>query len=179
MKGNERHSALSEVFRKEGKRMTAFADRYFSGSEEVNGEDIVQDVFLHLFDMTDLSIPVEALSAYIYRSLRNRITDFFRKKRMATVSSSEEFDIVSLIEDERSQVEDLFLISIETEILYEALGYLDEMEQKLIIETEFENRPFKEIAAETDTAVGTLLSKKSRAVKKLKKILMKEFEYEF
>ncbi len=169
MNGQERHSALGNLFKNEQKRMTAFADRFFLGVDEISGEDIVQDVFTHLFDMPDFSIPVEALSAYVYRSIRNKITDFFRKRRMPTVSTGEDIDIVSLMEDERSRIEELFFLDIEINLLYQALGKLDTLEQKVVIETEFEGRPFRDISEETGTPIGTLLSKKSRALKKVTK----------
>jgi RNA polymerase sigma factor (sigma-70 family) len=57
------------------------------------------------------------------------------------------------------------------EKLFKAIDSLKNEEKALIIATEFEGESFKELSEKWDEPLGTLLSRKSRALNKLKKIL--------
>src|SRR5438552_17525606 len=46
-----------------------------------DAEDILQDVFFELVEAYRLMKPVEQVGAWLFRVARNRITDFFRKKK--------------------------------------------------------------------------------------------------
>lgn len=61
--------------------------------------------------------------------------------------------------------------------LEEALELLDEKSRLVFVETELFGKSYKELAEATGEPIGTLLSRKSRAVKKLS-IILDEFEIE-
>src|SRR4030042_6096522 len=65
-----------------------YVRRRIDDAADHEAEDIVQDVVVHLFDRADPSIPIQNFAAYIYRALRNRIVDYFRRRR-ETVALSE------------------------------------------------------------------------------------------
>ena len=58
------------------------------------------------------------------------------------------------------------------EKLFAALDLLKRKEREIIILTEFENKSFAECAELYQEPVGTLLSRKSRALKKVREILV-------
>jgi RNA polymerase sigma factor (sigma-70 family) len=49
--------------------------------DQSDAEDILQEVFYELVAAYRLFEPVEQASAWLFRVARNRITDFFRKKK--------------------------------------------------------------------------------------------------
>ena len=80
-------SRLAEVFRTEYSRLIGFVRRRVDHMATQDAEDFVHDVAVHLFNQGDISAPVENLSAYVYRSLSNRIADYFRKRRRMQTAS--------------------------------------------------------------------------------------------
>src|SRR5271157_1553033 len=77
---------LDRFFRKEYEKLVNFIrknleDRFF----EVSPEDIVQDVVLGLMSKLEVNAQIENLTAYIYRSVKNKIIDY-QKKKQRTVS---------------------------------------------------------------------------------------------
>ena len=74
-------SKFSEFFQKEYFRLVRYVRRLIDDAADRDAEDIVQDVMLSIFDKADVTIPIENLAAYVYRSLRNKVIDVFRKKK--------------------------------------------------------------------------------------------------
>ena len=169
--------SLDRFFRVEYQKLVNFVrknldDRYFESSPE----DIVQDVALSLIDKLDLDAQIGNLTGYIYRSVKNRIIDY-QKKKQRTVSLETFTDrkngnyLLNTIADE-TLAEEKDYANIGPEILRQAISQLRPDEQAVIIATEFENQTFEEISMEWDVPLGTLLSRKHRALSKLHKILL-------
>lgn len=144
-------------------------------AEGQDAEDILQDVAVNLFTRFDLDYTVENIAAYIYRSIRNRITDFRRKKRqefpMATFTDEEGNDLILVLPSEALQDFTPEASDEPEPDLEKALKMLSEEERELIIETSFNGNTFAELSARWGVSQGTLLSKKHRAIAKLHKIL--------
>jgi len=169
---NEATHPLTEFFRREGRRLVSFVRGRIEDSAELEAEDLVQDVFASLWDRSDPLAEVENLSAYVWRSLRNRVVDALRKRR-PTLSldrplGDEEGLVLAdiLASDEPDALEEL-LEAEELSDLARGLEILDPRERELIRQTEFEGRTFRELSEEWQVPIGTLLSRKSRAIRKL------------
>jgi RNA polymerase sigma factor (sigma-70 family) len=168
--------SLDQFFRKEYQKLVNYVrknieQRYF----EASPEDIVQDVALGLIGKLDLDTQIGNLTAYIYQSIKNRIIDY-RKKKQRTESienftnNQHENYLLNTIKDE-TVTENQDYENIEPELLRHAISLLRPDEQMVIIATEFENRTYEEISEEWEIPLGTLLSRKHRALSKLHKIL--------
>jgi RNA polymerase sigma factor (sigma-70 family) len=164
--------SLVDFFRREGRRLAAFVRGRIEDSVDLEAEDIVQDVFANLLERADPLAEVENLSAYVWRSLRNRVVDALRRRRSTisldtplegedglslkdTIATSEPDALAGL-----ESAEDLAALAL-------ALESLDPRERELVRLTEFEGRTFRELSEEWSVPIGTLLSRKSRAVRKL------------
>ena len=177
MKNKTRQKALSDFFKKEYSNLVLFVQRLISDTAARDSQDIVQDVAFNLFSATDISIPIENLSAYIYRAIRNRVVDEFRKRKKDTVSLEEklyrdgELTLADVIQD---TCPDMSKVVVNNEIrnqLYKAIDTLNEEQKAIIIETEFENRSFRELSEEWDIPIGTLLARKSRGLQSIRTAL--------
>jgi RNA polymerase sigma factor (sigma-70 family) len=169
--------SLDRFFRNEYQKLLNFVrknldERYF----EASPEDIVQDVALGLIDKLDLDTQIGNLTAYIYRSVKNKIIDY-RKKKQRTVSIETFTDrkngnyLLNNVSDEISDEEKDYS-DMGPELLQQAISQLRPDEQAVIIANEFEQRSFEELSLEWDVPLGTLLSRKHRALAKLYRILL-------
>ena len=154
-------SRLAEYLRQERQALIGYVRRRIDDAADHEAEDIVQDVVVHLFDRADPSIPIQNLAAYIYRALRNRIVDFYRRRREtaalqeAQVGSGED---PSLEIEKEEMLDDVFA----------ALERLSDKEKAIVLATEMEGRTFKELAEDWGIPIGTLLARKSRALDKIR-----------
>src|ERR1700684_129246 len=83
----EQDRRISEVIQRERARLGAFIRKRVA--DEGDAEDILQDVFYELVEAYRLMKPVEQMGAWLYRVARNRIIDFFRKKRAVAPPSGQ------------------------------------------------------------------------------------------
>ena len=139
---------------------------------EMDAEDLVHDVLLKILEKTDLNAPLEYMAAYVYRSLKNRVIDYFRTRK-STLSLDGDQDgesgrLIDLLYDLRPNALALLQTGQGKEELFTALERLSEMEKEVIIAHELEGIPFKELAQTWEVPQNTLLSHKSRAMKKLR-----------
>jgi RNA polymerase sigma factor (sigma-70 family) len=142
---------------------------------ELDAEDIVQDVFVRLLEKADTTAPLDNLAAYVYRSLRNRVIDSTRtRKRTESLEGDtrpEGERLVDILKDLKPNPLEEAQTREGREALFAALAHLSETERAVVIAHEFEGVPFKKLAAEWQTPINTLLSHKSRAIKKLRDYL--------
>lgn len=162
-----RNDGLSEIFRREQGRLRSFVRRRVA--DEGDAEDILQDVFYELVEAYRLMKPVEQAGAWLFRVARNRIIDFFRKKR--PVQLEDDLSIEELLPSPDAGPEAAFARSVLWEELEEALAELPEAQSEVFIAHEIEGRSFKEMAAETGVSVNTLISRKRYAVLHLRERL--------
>ena len=153
------NDSLTEIFRREQGRLRSFVRRRVA--DEGDAEDILQDVFFALVEANWLTRPVEQAGAWLFRVARNRIIDFFRKKRPVQF---EEQGIEDLLPSAGAGPEDAYVRSLLWDELEQALAELPEEQRSVFIAHEIDGRSFKEISAETGVSVNTLLSRKRYAV---------------
>jgi RNA polymerase sigma factor (sigma-70 family) len=169
--------SLDRFFRDEYQKLVNYIrknldERY----AEASPEDIIQDVAAGLIDRFDLDAQIGNLTGYFYRAVRNRIIDY-RNKKQRTVSIERFTDsqngnyLLNTVRDEEITDEKDYA-DIDPEMLREAISGLRPDEQAIIIATEFEDHTYEELSEEWEVPLGTLLSRKHRALSKLHKILL-------
>jgi len=157
-------SKLTSYLDREHKALVAYVRRRIDDASLEEAEDIVQDVAVSLFERADPTAPIQDLAAFIYRAIRNRIIDRFRRRR-PTLS----LDDVPLASGDNPQKN---MEKRETlELLFKAVEILSEEEKAVVLATEFDGWSFRELAEEWKIPLGTLLARKSRALQKMKKHL--------
>jgi len=157
-------SKFSQFFQKEYSRLVRYVRRLIDDAADRDAEDIVQDVMLSLFDKADVTAPIENLAAYVYRSLRNRVIDIFRKKEDAV-------PLPDVIPDAGSDTDQAVEKKELMEMVFRAVDSLPAEQRAVLIATEWEGWSFRELSDKWDTPIGTLLARKSRAVQHVRKKL--------
>ena len=158
---------ISEEVARQGPRLRNFVRRRVR--DAADAEDIVQDVFFELVDSYRLPRPVEEVGAWLFRVARNRITDFFRKKRPVPIADLQAddggiADIVELLPSADAGPEAAYARGLLLEELDAALAELPREQREAFIANEIEGRSFRELAAESGESINTLLSRKRYAV---------------
>jgi RNA polymerase sigma factor (sigma-70 family) len=95
----EQDLRIGEVFKREQARLRHFIRRRVRDPRDA--EDVLQDIFYRLVAANRLLMPIDHVTAWLFRAARNRITDLFRKRRLDSVSATAGGD------DESLRLEDL------------------------------------------------------------------------
>jgi RNA polymerase sigma factor (sigma-70 family) len=175
---------ISDEIAREGPRLRNFVRRRVADSADA--EDILQDVFVELVESYRLPQQVEQVGAWLFRVARNRITDFFRKKRpdaLADVSGNDapegdDIAIEDLLPSDEAGPEAAYARDVLLEELDAALNELPPEQREVFVAHEIEGVSFKELAARTGVSMNTLLSRKRYAVLHLRERLQAIY-YEF
>ncbi len=155
---------VADFFQTEYKKLVRYVRSRIDDAADRDAEDIVQEVMLNIFDKADISIPIENLTAYIYQALRNRITDLFRKRR-------EVYSLEKVVQDSGHDPGKIFENKELQDMVFQAIDSLNADERDVLMATEFDDRSFMELSKEMGLPLGTLLARKSRALKKIRKKL--------
>jgi len=169
---------IQSTFRKERRRLLDFIRRRIEKVEDA--EDIVQEVFSDFVELYQLFQPVEQAAAWLFRAARNKIIDFYRKKKpqsldkMQANSDEEEgnyylLDAILPYSEEEAETEMMQDAIMEAVML--ALSEIPKEQAEVFIAHEIEDKSFKEISDEKDIPVNTLLSRKRYAILALREKL--------
>ena len=170
----EQDQRISEAVERERPRLRNFIRKRVPAESDV--EDILQDVFFELVEAYRLMKPVEQVGAWLFRVARNRITDFFRKKKPEPLDDGESLVLQDLLPSPEAGPEAAFARSVLLEELDAALDELPDEQRDVFIAHEVQGRSFKELAVETGVSVNTLLSRKHYAVLHLRERLQSMYD---
>jgi RNA polymerase sigma factor (sigma-70 family) len=176
MKETVGQKSIADFFNLERSRLVGYVRRLIDDAAERDGEDIVQDVALSLFSRADDTMPIEHLSAYVYQAIRNRVVDYLRRRKEtvsldAPVNGEGDLSLANILADTVLDTESQVARSEIRNRVYQAIDELSDDQKAILIETEFQGRTFQELSQEWDIPIGTLLSRKSRAVARIKSSL--------
>ncbi len=174
MTGSGKRS-LAEFWQKNHRKLVNFVRTKLDDASHMDSEDIVQDVILNLLDRPDITKPVTNLTSYVFRALKNRIIDEYRKPSNRTESLDEpdrnELSLYDIIPDLKYEPQNSYAREQLRNQIYTAINNLPQQQKQVIIETEFNEVSFKELEKQLNTPMGTLLARKHRGLKTIKKQL--------
>jgi RNA polymerase sigma factor (sigma-70 family) len=157
---------LKEVLENEYIKFKNYLRIKFNTINEYDAEDIIQQTVLKLISKRNDALSIQNISAYMYTSIKNGAIDHLRKRKYEVLCIDDDIDTV-----DTKTVETQVLLSELKKVLKDAIENLDEKYRYVFVETEIKGRSYKSLSRECGIKIGTLLSRKSRAVEKLKSIL--------
>ena len=173
---NQNRTAIAGFFSRESGRLVNFVRTLVDDATDRDAEDIVQDVAFHILEKGDILEPIEHVAGYVFQALRNRVVDLFRGRRDyisldEPLGDGSDLCLADCIADGKSDPRSL----PEDRDLFEraiaCIRELPERDQAVIIATEIEGFSFAELSERWGVPVGTLLSQKSRALRKIRQVL--------
>jgi RNA polymerase sigma factor (sigma-70 family) len=167
---------LLAFIKKERLKLIRYVRSLIRETATMEAEDIVHDVLLKILEKADLLGPTDNIMAYVYRSLKNRVIDLIRtgKPTLSLNSNADsrqngiDSSLIDLLHDLSPNGLEILLNQQGEKELFSALQQLSEIERTVLIAHELEDISFKELCEKLDIPVNTLLSHKSRAMRKLK-----------
>lgn len=170
--GDER--ALETLIKRHNQRILSFI--YSKVMDRDVAEDIFQDTFIKVINTLKRGSYSEEgkFLPWVMRIAHNLIIDYFRKnKRMPKFEGSDDFNIFSVIGDDKLNAEaELIKEQIESDLgsLIEELP--DDQKQVLIMRI-YKDMSFKEISENTGVSINTALGRMRYALINLRKIIQK------
>lgn len=159
-------SPLETAVRKERRRLLDFIRRRIDN--ESDAEDLLQDVFYQLATSYSVTEPIENLAAWLFTVARNKVVDWYRKRRPTApprVTGEEEgLDLEDFLFDPADGPDRAYWRSAVWSELGEALDELPQEQREVFVAHELEGLSFKQIAERTGEPLNTLLSRKRYAV---------------
>jgi RNA polymerase sigma factor (sigma-70 family) len=166
----EQDRRIADVVSREESRLRNFIRRRVADPRDV--EDIVQDVFSELVEANRRLMPIDQVTAWLFRVARNRIIDLFRRKKPERFDEDGEERLLS----PDAGPEDAYERSVLLDEIEDAIDELPTEQRDVFIAHEIDGKSFKEIAAETGVNVNTLLSRKRYAVQFLRERLQEIYD---
>jgi len=169
-------SKIARFFTEEGRKLSGYVRGKLQRIDDMDVEDIVADVMLNMLQKTGITSHIESLPAYVYRALRNKVVDYQRGMRSTIsldncVDDNGEITLIDLLADGSAGVAGQVEQREFLRRLGQAIDKLESNQRAIFIATEFDGKSFRSLASEWHVPVGTLLSRKSRAVKALREML--------
>lgn len=127
-------------------------------------EDIVQELFVSLWEKKALSSVTVSLRGYLFSSVRNNAYLLLRKKNLVSMEELSGMEIC--IEDSFASEEEL---REKERTILEELNKLPRQELAAVKAVIMENKKYREAAEEMHISVNTLKTHLSRALKRLRK----------
>ncbi|MCF7832428.1 MAG: sigma-70 family RNA polymerase sigma factor [Candidatus Marinimicrobia bacterium] len=155
---------IERLYREEKAKMLSYVRSHMNDRTR-DAEDIVQDVMLKMFRLINLNTKIENLAAYAWRSLKNLVIDSYRRRD--SQDNEDIDDHHDRLASEESTPEENMLREHFSDYLKDALKQLKPSERAIWIATEVDGVSFHELAMAWNEPVGTLLSRKCRAEKKI------------
>lgn len=167
--------SLTDTIKKFGNKLFGFVRGKVKTNEDA--EDILQEVWYQLSNLTNIDA-LENTGAWLYSVSRNKITDFYRKKKTDNLEDyayeNEEGDFLIknvLLSDDSHDPELAMFKELFWDELRLALDELPENQRYVFIQNEMEDKTLQEIADESGENLKTIISRKGYAVKHLRKKL--------
>lgn len=148
--------------------------------DEEDARDILQDVFYQLSAGFDDIRSAGSITSWLFTVARNRITDYFRKRKPERLSEKmvvpgsggeEPLMLEDILPSLSGSPEDEYMRGVIWETIEACLDRLPELQRDVFIMNEFDDMSFKEISGITGEGINTLLSRKRYAVKYLREQL--------
>ncbi len=157
---------FNEIYIEYHHRMLRFAIEYVIIKEDA--ENIVQDIFLHLWERRNALKIETSLSSYLFTLLKNKCIDHLRHINIVAKFKAEYKAKLSALEllNEQTPIDtDL------EELIFAAIKKLPERCRLIFIKSRFDEKKYHEIAAELNISLNTVENQISIALKKLRKEL--------
>jgi RNA polymerase sigma-70 factor (ECF subfamily) len=168
----DNNKELKDFFDKEYHSLKQYVGSKLKESINRDPEDIIQDVALKLFSGAERYSPINNVAGFVYHAVKNKIIDVMRASNRQFVSHENQNEaklgeFAQLIYDKSDNG---YPEQIKNE-LKKAIINLKPNYRDIIIAIDFEGYTYKEISLETEIPIGTLMSRRHRAISLLYKKL--------
>ncbi len=179
----EKRQVVEETVANESNRLLNFIKSRVSDKNDA--EDILQDVFIQLWQGYQTIESMEKVTAWMFRVARNKIVDLYRKKKPDNFSKlenaannydSEPMLLAEILVDDSGTPDDVYTRELIWESIEDVLAEMPKAQRDVFVWHELEGLSFKQMESKTGDSLNTLLSRKRYAVQYLRKRLEKLYQ---
>ena len=156
---------LESLFREYFAPLNMFARKYVNDVDA--SKEIVQDVFVNLWnkrDAVDMNTPMKS---YLFTSVRNRCLNYIRDRKKIVQAPLESLDLSQYLESRDFLEEEETLAGINR-----AFDSLPDKCRRIFMMSRFDGKKYREIAEELGISVKTVETQMSRGLKQLREKLI-------
>ncbi len=164
---NNDRQAFERVFRHSYRPLTAYAFRFVRDLPAA--ENVVQDVFLKLWQNRKRMTITTSLDHYLFRAVRNHCLNFLDKARVRSSYLRMQAEREENNDDNKEYYPEIGLL----EIIGNAISALPEKRQKIFRLSREDGLKYQEIADQLNISVKTVEAQMSLALKQLRESLKK------
>ncbi len=161
-----RKEKFKESFQKHYARLCCMAYSYVADEEDA--EDIVQELFINIWEKEKDLLPDKEFAAYITVAVRNSCLTFLRKRQNGPVSIEDYSTIASAVPDDSHDAES---VSPE-DLLQAALATLPVKCREIFLMAKLKGMRYREIANGLGISEKTVENQMSKAIKMLRDYAM-------
>lgn len=159
---------FEHIFREYFVRLCCFADRYTNNAEE--SKEIVQDVFLKVWDKRDVLPLDDELKFYLFRSVKNACLNLLQHKRVVDEFQSVLYLLYAANENDNTVFQSYEAVELMDEI-NAAINSLPVECRRIFRLSRDSGLKYAEIAQELNISVKTVETQMSRALSRLRNSL--------
>jgi RNA polymerase sigma-70 factor (ECF subfamily) len=161
--------AFDSLFNKYSQRLYNFSFKYLKSAEEA--EEVVQEVFLYIWEKKDGIKPDQSFNAYIFTIAYNIIRKYFIKKSRENAFKDEQLYIFLQEENNLDQQIDYKFLLEKVESIIDSLP---NRRKEIFIKRKYEGLAIKQIADELGISPNTVENQLAAAQKQIQNELQKE-----
>lgn len=164
---------FEQIYKQYYPKMFAFAKNYIPANEDA--ENIVQDVFLSLWERKQEIVISYTLVTYLFTLVKNRCLNFLRHKLIEEEFNSQMKEELRFKLDALESMDYSYHSEKELqEVIRRALDSLPERCREVFIKSRIEGLKYKEISDELGISVNTVENQMVTALKKLR-VALKDY----
>jgi RNA polymerase sigma-70 factor, ECF subfamily len=153
---------MKQLFKEHYRGLCLFARQFIHDNEK--SEDIVQDVFLNIWEKKELNASDSQIKSYLYTSVRNRCLNYIRDHKKFN-DNVEVAHIENTHEHNRTEYREL------EHLIKEAIASLPEKCREVFELSRFKEMKYQEIADALGISIKTVEAQMSKALKVLREKL--------
>lgn len=168
LEGDE--NAFTQIFHHYGKKVFLFV--FKKTKSATIAEEIVQEIFLKLWENKHRLIHIENYQSYIYTMAINKVYDYFRQ-----IANNKKLieGLWAQIEEMKNMSEEIILQKEYTTIIQEAVENLSPQRKIIYLMSRQQNLSHSQIASRLNIAPSTVNNQLTEALRSIKRHLLKSF----
>lgn len=161
--------AFDDLFNKYSSRLFSFSLKYLKSNEEA--EEVVQDVFLYIWDKREGLKPDQSFNSYIFTIAYNIIKKYFLKK---TRDNAFKDDLIYTLLQEENKLDQIIDYKFLLEKVEKYIEALPKKRKEIFVKRKYDGLSVKQIAKELGISPNTVENQLASAQKQIKEELQKE-----
>ena len=174
MESKELQLMFAQLYKHYFLKLVRFAYDYVGDQDEA--ENIVQDLFLQLWEQREVLSTIDNIRSYLFRLTKNRCIDYYRQElqRRKRTSSIDDVEMIELqLKSEALVVFDESLLSTQeiTKALNQSIARLPEKCRQIFLLSRKDHLKHKEIAEKLHLSLSTVHNQIGIALQRIKEDL--------